>query len=72
MLECVDSENIHTHPMEQTSQPQNNENLETEVKKIWRLIDRQTKPSKHMLINRKCLFPAYKLPKTCVDMTKMR
>ena len=36
-----------------TSQPQNTENRETDVKnqaisvKIWRLIDRQTKPSKH-------------------------
>ena len=29
----------------QTSQLQNIENMETDVKKIWRLIDRQTKPS---------------------------
>jgi len=28
-------------------------------KKIWRFIDRQTKPSKHVLIKRKCLYPAY-------------
>ena len=32
--------------MIQTSKPQNPEDLETDAKKIWRLINPQTKPSK--------------------------
>ena len=59
----------------QTSQPQNTENLETAVKKSGDFsknleIDRPADESKktHVLIKRKCFFPASNLLKTCVDL----